>query len=86
MLQPECDPTSLRVFPLIPAILIWSPALIKNAAKVEQNAIFLLQASPEATPTIFCSAIKHYIKLYGCLLKRVIANVLFLVSPSKPTT
>jgi hypothetical protein len=53
---------------------------------VEQKAIFLLQANPEATPTIFCSAMKHYIKLWGYLSERVIAKVLFFVSPSKPIT
>jgi hypothetical protein len=59
---------------------------MKNAAKVEQNAIFLLQARPVATPTIFCSAIKHSIKFSGYFSNRVIENVLFLVSPSNPIT
>jgi hypothetical protein len=59
MLHPECDPTHLTVLALIPAILIWSAALEKKAAKVEQKAIFFLHARPSVTPTIFCSAIKH---------------------------
>lgn len=46
ILQPEWDPTHLTVLALIPAILIWSAALEKNAAKVEQNAIFCLQDNP----------------------------------------
>lgn len=86
MLQPECEPTSLIGFLPIPAILIWSAALLKNAAKVEQNGILFLQASPVVTPTKFCSAIKHYIKLYGNFSINVIANVEFFVSPSNPTT
>lgn len=59
MLHPEWDPTSLIGFPPIPAILIWSAALLKNAAKVEQNGIFFLHAKPVATPTKFCYAMKH---------------------------
>lgn len=70
----------------IPAILIWSAARLKNAAKVEQKGILFLQESPVATPTKFCSAIKHSIKLYSNLFFKVIAKVEFLVSPSKPTT
>jgi hypothetical protein len=34
------------VFVLIPAILIWSAALEKKAAKVAQNAIFRLHSKP----------------------------------------
>ena len=59
---------------------------MKNAANVEQKAIFFLQARPYVTPTMFCSAIKHSTKLYGNFYLRVIANVEFLVSPSNPTT
>lgn len=55
-------------------------------AKVAQNAIFLLQARPSVTPTIFCSAMKHSTKLYGNLSFKVIEKVEFLVSPSSPTT
>lgn len=72
--------------PPIPAILTWSAAREKNAAKVEQNGIFLRQDKPVATPTRFCSAIKHSIKLSGNLFFKVIAKVEFLVSPSSPTT
>lgn len=86
MLHPEWDPTHFKVFALIPAILIWSAALIKKVAKVAQKAIFLLQASPSVTPTIFCSAMKHSTKLSGNLSFKVIVKVEFLVSPSSPTT
>ena len=86
MLQPECDPTSFMGLLPIPAILIWSAALEKNAAKVEQNGILPLQLNPVATPTRFCSAMKHYTKLSSNLFLRVMANVEFFVSPSKPTT
>jgi hypothetical protein len=59
---------------------------MKKVAKVAQKAIFLLQAKPSVTPTMFCSAIKHSIKLYGNFYFKVIENVEFLVSPSSPTT
>jgi hypothetical protein len=55
-------------------------------AKVAQKAIFLLQASPSVTPTIFCSAMKHSTKLSGNFYFNVIEKVEFLVSPSSPTT
>lgn len=73
-------------FPPIPAILIWSLALLKKAAKVEQYGIFLLHDNPVVTPTKFCYAIKHSIKLFGNASLSVIAKVEFLVSPSRPTT
>ena len=63
ILHPEWDPTNLIGLLPIPAILIWSAALLKNAAKVEQKGIFRLQDRPVATPTKFCSAIKHSTKL-----------------------
>ncbi len=59
---------------------------MKNAANVEQNAIFFLQAKPYETPTMFCSAMKHSTKLSGNLSFKVMANVEFLVSPSRPIT
>lgn len=86
ILHPEWDPTNLIVFEPIPEILIWSAALEKKAAKVEQKGIFPLQDRPVATPTMFCSAIKHSTKLSGNLSFKVIAKVEFLVSPSRPTT
>lgn len=86
MLTPECEPTNLMLLPLTPAILIWSAPRIKKAAKVEAKAIFLLQASPVATPTMFCSAMKHSTKLSGNFSAKVIENVLISVSPSSPTT
>jgi hypothetical protein len=55
-------------------------------ANVAQKAIFLLHANPSVTPTKFCSAMKHYIKLSGNFSFKVIENVEFLVSPSSPTT
>lgn len=70
----------------MPAILIWSAALEKKAAKVAQNGILPLQESPVPTPTIFCSAMKHSTKLSGNLFFKVIEKVEFLVSPSSPTT
>lgn len=51
-----------------------------------QKAIFLLHANPSVTPTKFCSAMKHSMKLSGKLSFNVIENVEFLVSPSSPTT
>ena len=59
---------------------------MKNAANVEQKAIFFLQLNPVVTPTRFCSAIKHSIKLYLYDFIRVMAKVEFFVSPSKATT
>jgi hypothetical protein len=59
MLHPAWLPTSFIGFPPIPAILIWSAALYRKAANVEQNGIFPLHDNPIATPIKFCSAIKH---------------------------
>lgn len=86
ILHPEWEPTSFILLLPIPAILTWSAALKKKAAKVEQKGIFLLHDNPVATPTKFCSAIKHSMKLSSYLFFKVIAKVEFLVSPSRPTT
>lgn len=59
---------------------------MKNAAKVEQKGILPLHDSPVATPTRFCSAIKHSMKLSWNFYLRVMAKVEFFVSPSSPTT
>ena len=70
----------------MPAILIWSAALLRKAEKVEQKASFPLQAMPLATPTMFCSAMKHSTKLSGYLSPMVHEKVLTFVSPSRATT
>ena len=45
-------------------ILSWSKALVKKAAKVEQKTTARSRhATPMATPTRFCSAMKHSIYL-----------------------
>ena len=58
---PACDPTNLTFHCETAPILIWSKALVKNVAKVDQNGILFLTLAPIDTPTIFCSAMNQSI-------------------------
>lgn len=50
----------------------WSNARVKNVAKVETKATVLsLHAAPVATPTRFCSAMKHSIYLSGATCNKL---------------
>jgi len=69
----------------IPAILIWSKALEKKHAKVEQNGILFLTETPDATETMFCSAIKHSTNFSGYFLSNLSEKVEFFKSASNPT-
>ena len=63
---PACEPAKLTFVCEMAPILIWSNARVKNAANVLQKATVLsLVAHPIATPTRFCSAMKHSINLSG---------------------
>lgn len=68
-------------------LVTWSKALVKNVAKVEAKAtVRSLQAAPIATPTKFCSAIKHSMYLEGSTVFIFSENVEFFMSPSRAMT
>ena len=57
---PAWEPAKLTFVCEMAPILIWSNALVKKAANVLQNGTVLPRVPhPMATPTRFCSAMKH---------------------------
>ena len=54
-------------------------------AKVDANGTLPRVPKPVATPTMFCSAMKHSVNRSGNLLKNFSEKVEFLVSPSMAT-
>ena len=64
---PQCDPTKLTLVCEMAPILTWSWARDKNAANVlTKGTVRPLVPHPMATPTKFCSAMKHSMNLSGC--------------------
>src|SRR3989344_4274071 len=58
---PACEPQNAMWDFDIAAILSWSWALVRKAAKVETKGEKSLASRPRDIETIFCSAIKHSI-------------------------